>query len=211
MLHHEKYIWFATQTKLILYYSLQQMKQEISAEQSLEIINNAISKTKDNLQEHSFGFIFWGWLVVLTSLAHYAIVKIHYFPASWLIWPILMGLGAVISMFYYRKKERNKAYSTYLDTHLSNLWQVIFIAFIVAFFISYKCSIPPTPIMLTICGIGTTISGRDMKYKPLIYGGLSFFAFAVLSLYISGAENLLVNAVSIFVGYLIPGHLLSRK
>lgn len=183
----------------------------MSTEHSLEIINNAISKTKENLQEHSFGFILWGWLVVLASLGHYAIVKIHYVPASWLIWPITMGIGAIVSFFYYRKKEHDRAYSTYLDTHLTNLWQVIFIGFALAFFISYKCNIPPTAIMLTLCGVGTTITGKDMKYKPLIYGGLSFFIFAALSLYVKGAENLLVNAISIFVGYLIPGHLLSRK
>lgn len=187
------------------------MEQEITPQQSLDIINNAIGKTKENLQQHSFGFIFWGWLVTTTSILHYLIIKFYYFESCWLIWPIFMSIGFFFSIYYYRKRDQTKSYTTYLDHHLAQLWQTTFIAFVLAFFISYKVNMPPTSIMLLLCGLGTIVTGRAMKFKPLIFGGFSFLVFAIIALYVNGSENLLINALAIFIGYLIPGHILSKK
>ena len=86
------------------------MKTNVSDPQAqLEIISQTIAKAKENLSEHSFAFIFWGWLVSLTALLTYALVVYSSLGnLSYLAWPIntLMGFAAMI--IYYRKKEKRK-------------------------------------------------------------------------------------------------------
>lgn len=187
------------------------MKEEISAAQSLEIINNSLAKTKENLAEHSVGFLFWGWLVTSTSILHYLLITFSSFRHSGYLWLIAMAFGVVFSIIFYAKRERKSQYTTYLDTHLSNIWRSIFIGFAVGIFLSFKLHIAPTALMLTLSGIGTLATGLSMKFKPLIIGAICLFIFAIASMYITDKYNLLINAAGLFTGYIIPGHILRNK
>ena len=61
--------------------------------------------------------------------------------------------------------------------------------------------------------IGTFISGRILRFRPLIYGGL-FSLLLILSVLVFPAllasfqQNLIILALSIVATYLIPGYLL---
>lgn len=187
------------------------MNNSISAEESLKIIQNSIAKTKENFQEHSFSFIFWGWLVFGTSLVHYFMEEYSNIRYAWIIWPVVMFSGAIFSTFYNKKRDHKKSYRTYFEEHLSHLWKAIGIGFFVTFLIAFKLKTSPTAVMLLLSGIGVLVTGLGMKFKPFIYGGYSFFIFALISLYVTGAENLIINAIAILVGYLVPGYLLKRK
>lgn len=187
------------------------MNQELSPEQSLDIINNAISQTRENLREHSYGFVFWGWLVTITSIVNYAFILFDFTEHLRFLWPVSMLGGIIYSIIYYRKRDSKRLYETHLDAHLSNIWRSIFIGFALAFFFSYKFNVSPTALMLAISGIGTLATGLSMKFKPLIIGALCLFIFAIASVYITGKENLLINAAGLMSGYVIPGHMLRKK
>ena len=84
------------------------MKTNVSdPQEQFEIISQTIAKAKENLSEHSFAFIFWGWLVSLTAVFTY--VLLVYSPlgnSSYFAWPITTLLGFAGMLIYYRKKEK---------------------------------------------------------------------------------------------------------
>jgi len=95
--------------------------------------------------------------------------------------------------------------------HTQNLWIVIGIAYLIVIFLSfYQKNVPVLPILL-LSGIGTTVTGLNARYKPLILGGIVLLASSVLAIWITGKESLLLCGVAIFVGYFIPGMMLKKS
>ena len=62
--------------------------------------------------------------------------------------------------------------------------------------------------MLLIGGIATTTTGLAIKFKPLIFGGMSFFIFSIASTFVTNEYLALVVCAAIICGYLIPGYFL---
>jgi len=187
------------------------MEHPLNVEESLSIISQAIENTKENMRVHSWSFIYWGSLVVLTSVLHFVLIKMGFPNKSWLVWPTIMILGYIPAILHYRKTERKQGFETQIDNFLKYLWMALGISFFITFGICVFHQVSPTPFMLILCAVGTFSSGAVLKYKPLIFGGIAFFLFAGLSLFVSGADNLLVNAAGIFAGFIIPGILLKNK
>ena len=84
------------------------MKTNVSdPQEQLEIISQTIVKAKENLSEHSFAFIFWGWLVSLTALFTYVLLVYSSLGnLSYLAWPITTLMGFAAMVMYYRKKVK---------------------------------------------------------------------------------------------------------
>lgn len=84
--------------------------EKISAQEQLNLIEQTITQAKENLSNHSFAFIYWGWLVSFTALVNYALL--NFSPLgnnSYLIWPITSILGIVFIVGYYKKARGKKA------------------------------------------------------------------------------------------------------
>ena len=69
----------------------------------------------------------------------------------------------------------------------------------------------PIPFILTITGLGTFVSGTILKFKPLTWGGLLFWIAAIGASFVAPINQLLINGIAIFIGYIIPGILLWRN
>ena len=181
---------------------------ELNPKESLELIAETIAKTKENFKYQSFYYLIWGWLVAGASLSQYVLINFTEFEMNYLPWPILMSLGAIITIIYSIRLGRVSQTETYLGNFIKNLWIVLGISFIFMLFISIKLEFWPAPGVLLLAGIGTMVSGLTMKFKPLIFGGIIFAVFTIVTLYFRGPEQLILNAIAIVFGYLIPGYLL---
>lgn len=181
---------------------------ELNPKESLELIAETIAKTKENFKYQSFYYLIWGWLVAGASLSQYVLINFTEFEMNYLPWPILMSLGAIITIIYSIRLGRVSQTETYLGNFIKNLWIVLGISFIFMLFISIKLEFWPAPGVLLLAGIGTMVSGLTMKFKPLIFGGIIFAVFTIVTLYFRGPEQLILNAIAIIFGYLIPGYLL---
>lgn len=184
--------------------------QRLDLNESLDIISDAIQKTKENIKEQSFYYLLWGWLASIAAIMNYIILNFTNFTHHWLPWAILMPLGGIITMVYSIKNNKQKSYETYLDVFLKNLWLSIGVSFILAVFISLILKISPAIIVLLLAGIGTLISGLAMKFKPLILGGILFFVFSLSSVFVDDSFKLLIFAIAIAIGYLTPAYILKR-
>ena len=87
-------------------------EKNMTYEESLNTIQRMITTAKENLEDDSFYFLLWGWLVFAACTLHY-ILLFFAPPIQGIGWLVLMPLGAVISMVYgYRqdKKQRTQSY-----------------------------------------------------------------------------------------------------
>lgn len=183
----------------------------LNPKESLDIISEAIQKTRENMKEQNFYYLLWGWIASIAAILNYIILDFTSFKYHWLPWAILMPLGGLISFLYAKNNNRHKNYETYIDLFLKYLWWVLGVSFILIVFISLMLNISPAILTLLIAGIGTLISGLTMKFKPLVLGGILFFVFSLTSIFVEDSTKLLINAIAIIIGYLIPAYILKRQ
>ena len=191
-------------------------KNDLTPEESLTIIDKAISNFKTNYKESAQIFLLWGWILTLACFNQFIILKILQSKEAYEQiglysignWVVLTLIGFIIQFFIVRKINKEKKVYSYLEGYLKSLWMVVVVSFFVAAFISIKLEIELLPIILLIAGIGTTTTGLLIKFRPLAIGGFTFFIFSIATTFVSGEYlNLLAGAAIIF-GLLIPGYLL---
>jgi hypothetical protein len=185
------------------------MEQEhtLSPQESLNIIADTISRTKENIKENSFYFLLWGWLIAIASFSFFFLQKYTNFEYYFLSFPLLVSVGIITTILVYRKRKASST-ETYLIYFLSRMWGVLGLSFIIVVFINVSQKLPPFTYTLLIAGIGILVSGWAMKFKPLIIGGVLFLVSAIGSIYIADDYKVLLEGVAMIVGYLIPGYLL---
>ena len=75
-------------------------------------------------------------------------------------------------------------------------------------FLSLRIDYFPTPFILGVTAMATAVSGLMIRFRPLVVGAFIFLAAAIISSYLKGTDQLLVFAVAMGLGYLIPGYLI---
>ena len=191
-------------------------KNDLTPEESFNIINKAISNFKMNYRESAKTFLLWGWVLTLASFSNFIILKIldtkEAFNLMGLFslgnWVVFSLIGFIILFFMGRKIKKEKKIYSYLDTYIKKLWIVTAASFFIAIILCIKLEIAPPPIMLLIGGIATTTSGLLIKFRPVIIGGIAFFIFSIATTFVSNEYIALIVGAAIICGYLIPGYFL---
>ncbi len=188
----------------------------LTPDESFNIINKAISNFKMNYKESGKTFLLWGWILTLACFSHFIVLKILQSKEAHELmglislgnWVVFSLIGFIILFFMERKINKDKKVYSYLESYIKKLWIVTAVSFFIAAFICIKLEIAPPPIMMLIAGIATTTSGLLIKFKPLIFGGIAFFIFSIATTFVTNENLLLVTGAAIICGYLIPGYLL---
>ncbi|OYT15819.1 MAG: hypothetical protein B7C24_11100 [Bacteroidetes bacterium 4572_77] len=133
-----------------------------------------------------------------------------YMESNW-VWVIMPLIGAPIAFIYeYRKGKKSKTKSKF-DKIYSYLWLGFGITLILSIFMSISSNLNPIGNILLLVGLATFVSGAIYRFIPLIIGAIVFWIAAVICPQIDQQSQLLLNALAIFIGYIIPGVLLWRK
>ena len=181
-------------------------ENELDPSRSLQLISEVIAKTREDIKEHSFPFLLWGWLIAIASFSFFLLQVFTSFRFYFLPFPILAGAG-IIATFYYYGKRRHIS-ETWLGFYLKNLWLVLGISFLLVVFINVLRDSPPFTYTLLIGGIGTLVSGLVLRFKPLVFGGILFLLLSVTSVFVTDSYKPVLQAAAVIGGYLIPGYLL---
>jgi len=187
-------------------------EKNLTALKSIEVIERMIDNTKATYgSARSFYYLFWGWLILAAIVIQYALLKSTMAEYNFLPWPVLMPLGMVVSLAYAykdRKKEKN-------ETYLSNFFGVFFstgsLLFIFGVFFCVSNGISPNPWVMLISGFYGIVAGRLLKFGAFIFGGILFIALSVVANYTGPETQLLLLAIGIIIGYLVPGYMLKSK
>jgi len=180
--------------------------------EQIQLIEKMIANAKGNFSDSSIFYLMWGWLVVLAAAINYMLLNYSEYPYHWLPWPILMSLGGVASPIISGKISQKQKVKTYIDRALNYLWGGFGMALIAVLVAMVKIG-PQTayPILIFLYGLGTFVSGGILKFRPLILGGIACFLIGSFAVYADFSNQLILLALSIFVSYIIPGHLLAAK
>ena len=176
-----------------------------STEKQIETINNVINSTKENLKPISVNFIFWGLLITLMSLFHYAFPSLIH-PSQLLYWTVLPLIGMILTVYYNIKIRKKVGYETYLSRVIKIIWGVFNLSWIYIIVLSFTLkSFHPVPPILFLLSIILIITGLIIKFKPVTIGGIFLTIFTFYLNFNPEINLLLVNIVGVSLGMLVPG------
>lgn len=176
-----------------------------STEKQIETINNVINSTKENLKPLSINFIFWGLLITLMSLFHYAFPSLIY-SYQLLYWTVLPLIGMILTVYYNIKIRKKVGYETYLSRVIKIIWGVFNLSWIYIIVLSFTLkSFHPVPPILFLLSIILIITGLIIKFKPVTIGGIFLTIFTFYLNFNPEFNLLLVNIVGVSLGMLVPG------
>ncbi|MEQ8424172.1 MAG: hypothetical protein RIA63_05640, partial [Cyclobacteriaceae bacterium] len=159
------------------------------------------------LMKNSFYFILWGWAIALGNVGMYSLYKFSDFEYPYVVWLIAIPAW-IITMIYGSRQGKQAGKKTHLDR--INMWLWISFGLSILPFIVFmqKIDFNINPIILIITSVPTFLTGIMLRFKPLIFGGVSFYVFGIICFTVSPLNQYLVGAIAIICGYLIPGYLL---
>jgi hypothetical protein len=186
-------------------------EETFTAEQSLQVIRTMIDKTKNSVADDSYYFLLWGWLVFAACILQFilkVIVQTPYHPVAW----NLMFVGVLFSVLHGIKQNKERKVKTYVDEMLNHLWISIFFSYVLFGFIFARMGWENCySFYMLLYAIGSFVTGRSLKFSPLVWGAIGSWLLAILSTFTSFDVNMLLCACAILISYIIPGYLLRNK
>lgn len=187
------------------------MEQEknLSQQESLEFISRMIKTAQNDIQDQSFYYLIWGWLVFIASTGHFLLMSSGY-EMPFVTW-MLMPLGAIITIIYSRKHQRTQRVRTYIDDIMKYVLAAFLVSLATVLLFMSKLELSTYPLVLMIYGMWLFISGGALKFKPLIYGGVINWIIGIAAFFVNFEIQLLLLALAVLLGYIIPGHMLKNQ
>ena len=187
--------------------------KQLNAAESIALISRMIDNTRNRMLRNSGRpFLVWGYVTVFTTLLVMGAVYYFQNPKWNILWMLLPVLGALL-MWLTRDKHTEGKVSTFVDRVINNVWLVMGLT---AWFVSMlslfsQIRLPILFIILLTMGMGTTITGLIIRFRPATAGGTAAIVLAPVSLIVSGYWMPTLFAVGFVVMMIIPGHLFPVK
>jgi hypothetical protein len=189
------------------------MDTNLTEQQSIRIIQEMIATSKNNLKDNSFFYLLWGWLVLSASLTHFILIQVHW-EYAFLPWPVLMMTGGIISVVAGYRLGKKARVVSHVDKMIIYLWYAFMavVLIIIAMALMDKILWVTTyPVIISLYGLGTFVSGGVLRFRPLIIGGIACWVISVIAFFVPSSYVLLLTGLSVIIAYLIPGYLLKSK
>jgi hypothetical protein len=188
------------------------MPEDFSPQQSLQLIQTMIDKTKSNMGENRFYFLLWGWTIFLAIMVQFVLKVMLHHPQHYLVW-LVTFVSAIISMVRSRRDRHKTRVRTYIGDSMGYLWMGIGISFFVmTFIISTTIGwLHAWPFMILMYGLGTFISGKILQFNPMVIGGIVNWLLAGICAFVPYDYQLLLAAAAIVTSYLIPAYLIQKE
>lgn len=198
---------------------MEESSKILTPEDSLNLIEKFISNYRKNYQSDSYYFLLWGWIIAVASLSHFVILRVLLTLEKYSLinllsavnWGLFLILGYLLLFSHIRRKSTKNITRSHLDRFITTLWQTTGWVLLLVVLISLQLGQYPTPFILPVVGLATLINGRIIQFNPLKWGGIIFFIFAIVAAFVINEYQLLVNAVAIILGYIIPGYMLRNS
>lgn len=183
--------------------------ENFKPEESLRLINTMINKAQNKLQENGFLFIFWGWLVFLVATSFYILVQMK-IENAWVVW-YAMPAGGIFTMFYAMRQSKKEKVKSFVDDYMMYIGIAFGISLTIILVMGWKLQLNCYPMVILLYALTTFIYGGILKFMPLVIFGALSFPISVGAFFVDFHTQILLLALSVFVSYIIPGHLLQFK
>jgi Flp pilus assembly protein TadB len=188
-------------------------ERKISEHESLQLIQQMIQVAKADHRENGDGWLIWGWLLFIASISSAALVYFN-FPRyiSW-VWSVILIVGVVIYILFHVLNKRQEKVKTYVQELLDRLGAGFFMslfAIVAAGFISQSSF--GFGYYYILYAFWMYIHGSAIQFKPLIIGAyVNWLAAIAIFLLNDIALIMIVSALAVLIGYLIPGYMLKAE
>jgi hypothetical protein len=186
--------------------------ENFSTQESFDVIAKMISQAKNEYSCNGEGWLLWGWLLFLASASSAILSQMDqgkYIPWIW----DAMGIIVVLYFIYGLISKKIKKVKTYVEEMLNK--------FAIGFFLSLIATIIATSIkgdsfafgyFFILYAFWMFINGSAIRFKPLIIGAFINWAAAISIFIIKDFKSaMIISAVAIAAGYLIPGYMLRNQ
>ncbi len=216
-------------------------KNILTEQESLNIINEMIQKTKDNYHESGISALLWGTVVTIASLVTYAQYQYN-FKLIFDIW-LIVFVAIIPQIIITIQEKKNIKVKRHIDPAIDAVWIVFGITIfgLVVYqnivpnatlniikedgwemMIHYTNGSKPDKILkpfapsiasifILIYALPTMITGLATKFKPMIIGAIISYVLFIFSLYTINKFDMLFCAGAAIVNWLIPGIILQRR
>lgn len=188
---------------------------EMNEKQALLVIEEMINKAKSEIKDNGFYFMFWGWMVFIAAVVNYYLLMFTEYEYHSIPWMILMPLAGIVTWIVSIREKRKKVQ---VKTYVDDMMKYMVRAFAISLFI--VCFTMPMgnqwkafyPTIMIVYSIWLYASGGMLKFKPLMWGGVLNWALAAVGYVFPSTQiHLILIAVAVLGGYIIPGYLLKRR
>ncbi len=185
---------------------------ELSAKESLKLIESMIYKAQNRFTENGTLYLLWGWVVFACSLTQYLLLKIVGVEQASSVWAVTLLL-IIYQIIYLAKKYKSEHVRTYTDEIIGYVWMTFGICMgLVTFIVGVKHAWSLIyPVIFLFYGIPTFLSGSIMRFTPLKIGGICCWILSVIALFIHSTEIILLFIPAVLAGWIIPGYLLRAR
>ncbi|HSU28781.1 MAG TPA: hypothetical protein VLJ68_10390 [Chitinophagaceae bacterium] len=186
--------------------------EELSPEQSLDLIRTMISKARLDMSDNAFYFLVWGWLTFIACTGQFILKHIvkwdQHYQVWWIIW-----IGVIFSIWHSVREEKKRKARTYISDSMKWLWIGMGISYFVLSMILSKIGWETSvfPYFIMLYGLGTFVSGNFLQFRPLIIGGIIAWALAIGAVFVEYDYQMLFGAAAILFSYIIPAYLLRSR
>jgi hypothetical protein len=185
-------------------------EKTLNPQESLRIIRETIDLAKSSIWQNGFHFLLWGWLVVFASLADYYLSVVVHSPKHYMAWLSMTVIGVPVALIYeWRREKKAPTVANTVRSWYGRVWLAFGISLFITILLTAGARLSPIPHILVLAGFATFVSGALLRFKPLVYGSIAMWVGAMVCLVTNYQEHLLVEAVAMVAGYLIPGYLLN--
>ena len=184
---------------------------EDNRQDQLALITEMIQTARNQFNDSSNIYVLWGWVVFVASVSQFILIKMHHESMSGLGWLILIPLALVAQVFIMVKMRGKSKVKTHIDKILGYLWTAFGVALGITLFSQGNLQVNTLPMVLTLYGIGTFVSGGIISFRPLIVGGICCWLTAIAGFFVPVEYQLLLLALAVVMAYIIPGYLLKLR
>lgn len=183
----------------------------MEAQNSLAIIEGMLGEARKSLHRISPYFLIWGVILALAGMGESILVFQLGIKQGYFVWMVLPVIGGVVSTIYSRKEAKRQQTKSHYDTVYMYLWGAFGTSMMLVLVMCSLIKVAPTPFIMVLTGMATLITGGIIKFKPFVFGGIIFWALAIVALLVDKSFTGYVFSLSVVLGYLIPGFYLFKN
>lgn len=200
-------------------------EKKLTELESISIIAEMISRTKERYIGDGNIMIMWGWLTVAVTCLVWSLLAATLNPAWNWLWFLIPAIGGTLTPIMAKKSERKQGVKTYSDKISSQIWLAVgligMIATIVCLGFGFA-GIYAWSLMfvyaLIIVPFAEIVQGLIVREKSLVIGGAAGIAVGIFT------TGCLISDITLYAYWflptfmlafvcmmIIPGYIINRK
>ncbi len=195
-------------------------QKKLSNTESLQLIEQMISRAKQEEKQGGWGWIIWGWLLFLASIAHYTLIMLG-IKGGMIVWNVF-GIAAFALMAYNLYQDNiaksSDPVKTYTGELVNKIGNAFFISLLVLVIGNYTTNADRSGVnfgyLLLLYAFWMYIHGAAFRFNLLKYGAfVNWIGALVIFLWYRelGRHTLLIHAACVLAGYIIPGYIAQKR